>query len=216
VYNTAEFVLSSDPQVHLAERLHESAGLLPIQAGQPDPRFVVDNRTISLIEPTTGLAAEFQDMVEEFRLAGETSYQHYRDQIRADFPAYVGWIESLRTANPARPDLAPESMFWLVRDGHMVLGGSRLRYGLTARTAQIGGHIGYDIRPGARGQGYGTHLLALTLDRARAAGLGHVLLTCDSANIASARIIEKNGGLLENRMIDPDSGQEVSRYWIAL
>ena len=176
----------------------------------------MDNSIISLIEPRTGLAAEFQAMVEEFRLAGETSYQLDRDQIRADFPAYVRLIESLRAGNPARPDVAPQSMFWLVRDGQTVLGGSRLRYGLTARTAQIGGHIGYDIRPGARRQGYGTRLLALTLDRARGAGLARVLITCDTANSASARIIEKNGGLLENRIIDPASGEEVSRYWIAL
>jgi predicted acetyltransferase len=176
----------------------------------------MDDSTITLIEPTTGFAAEFQAMVEEFRLAGETSYQHYRDQIRADFPAYVRWIASLRTANPARPDLAPESMFWLIRDGHTILGGSRLRYELTARTAQIGGQIGYDIRPGARRQGYGTRLLALTLDRARGAGLTRVLITCDTANRASARIIEKNGGLLENRISDPDSGAEISRYLITL
>ena len=176
----------------------------------------MDADPVVLIVPTTSLAAEFQAMVEEFRRAGEASYQHYRDQIRVDFPAYVRWIESLRAGNPARPDLAPESMFWLVRDGHTVLGGSRLRYGLTPRTAQIGGHIGYDIRPSARRQGYGTRLLALTLDRARGAGLARVLITCDTANSASVRIIEKNGGLLENRIIDPDSGEAVSRYWIAL
>jgi predicted acetyltransferase len=176
----------------------------------------MDADSVTLIEPTTRLAAEFQAMVEEFRLAGEESYQHYRDQIRTDFPAYVRWIESLRAGNPARPDRVPESIFWLVRNGHTVLGGSRLRYELTARTAQIGGHIGYDIRPSARRQGYGTRLLALTLERARGAGLTHILLTCDTANIASARTIEKNGGRLENRISAPDTGEEVSRYWIAL
>ena len=124
--------------------------------------------------------------------------------------------KSLRAANPARPDLVPESIFWLVRDGQTVLGSSRLRYGLTARTAQIGGHIGYDIRPSARRQGHGTRLLALRLDRARSAGLYSRLLTCDTVNSASARIIEQNGGLLKNHIIDPDSGEEVSRYWIAL
>jgi predicted acetyltransferase len=68
----------------------------------------------------------------------------------------------------------------------------------------------------ARRQGYGTRLLALTLERARGAGLTHILLTCDTANIASARTIEKNGGRLENRISAPDTGEEVSRYWIAL
>ena len=176
----------------------------------------MDADSVILIEPTPDLAAEFQAMVEEFRFAGETSYQRYRDQIRTDFPAYVRWTESLRVPDPARPDFVPGSIFWLIRDGHTVLGSSRLRYGLTARTTQVGGHIGYDIRPSARRQGYGTRLLALTLGRARAVGLARVLITCDTANIGSARIIEKNGGVLENRISDPDSGEEVSRYWIAL
>ncbi|HET7081649.1 MAG TPA: GNAT family N-acetyltransferase [Chloroflexia bacterium] len=176
----------------------------------------MDADPVTLIEPTPALAAAFQAMVEEFRQAGEASYQRYRDLIRDDFPGYVRWTESLREANPARPDRVPESIFWLVRAGHTVLGSSRLRYGLTAQTAQTGGHIGYDIRPGARRQGYGTRLLALTLDRARAAGFDRVLITCDTANLGSARVIEKNGGVLENRLIDPASGEEVSRYWITL
>jgi predicted acetyltransferase len=176
----------------------------------------MDADAMTLIEPTVALAAAFRAMVEEFRQAGEASYQRYRDQIRADFPAYVRWAQSLRAADPARPDRVPESIFWLVRGGHTILGGSRLRYGLTSLTAQIGGHIGYDIRPGARRRGYGTRLLALTLDRARAAGFARVLITCDTANRGSARVIEKNGGVLENRVIDPATGEEVSRYWITL
>jgi predicted acetyltransferase len=79
-----------------------------------------------------------------------------------------------------------------------------------------GGHVGYAIRPSERLKGYGTRLLALTLDKAREMGLGRVLVTCDTDNFASVRVIEKNGGVLENQVISNRSGKMISRYWIAL
>lgn len=46
--------------------------------------------------------------------------------------------------------------------------------------------------------------------RARALGLGRVLLICDIDNIASARIIEQNGGILASQGHSPASGRAVS------
>jgi len=59
-------------------------------------------------------------------------------------------------------------------------------------------------------------LLKLMLGRAGEFGLDRVLVTCDSDNIGSARIIEKNGGVLENDVVSDNSGKLVSRYWIKL
>jgi predicted acetyltransferase len=79
-----------------------------------------------------------------------------------------------------------------------------------------GGHIGYAIRPSLRKMGYGTLILTLTLEKARALGLRGVLVTCDTENLGSARIIEKNGGVLESVAISPDSNKKISRYWIEI
>ena len=54
-----------------------------------------------------------------------------------------------------------------------------------------GGHIGYVIRPSERRKGYGTLILGLALVQAHACGLDRVRFTCNTENIASARIIEK-------------------------
>jgi predicted acetyltransferase len=43
-----------------------------------------------------------------------------------------------------------------------------------------------------------------------------VLLTCDDRNLASARIIEANGGRLENVVADPAGRGALRRYWISL
>jgi predicted acetyltransferase len=43
-----------------------------------------------------------------------------------------------------------------------------------------------------------------------------VLVTCLAANVASARIIEANGGVLENVIAAPSGTGPLRRYWIAL
>jgi predicted acetyltransferase len=96
------------------------------------------------------------------------------------------------------------------------VGASRLRHALTPALEDIGGHIGYDIRPTERRKGYGTRLLALMLHKAKALGLARVFLTCDTENVASAKIIEKNGGVLASQSVSPRAGVLVSRYWIEL
>ncbi len=59
------------------------------------------------------------------------------------------------------------------------------------------GHIGYGVRPSARGRGVATWALGRMLDEARTIGLERVLIVCDPDNIASATVIEHNGGALD-------------------
>ena len=75
-----------------------------------------------------------------------------------------------------------------------------------------GGHIGDGIRPSLRGQGLGTRMIALALEECDRLGIRRVLMCCDKANAASARTIIKNGGVLENEIID--GGEVIQRYWI--
>ena len=76
------------------------------------------------------------------------------------------------------------------------------------------GHIGYDIRPSKRKQGYGSKILELALPKAKELDIERVLLTCDETNTGSRRIIEKNGGVLENQVKNPETGVDKLRFWI--
>ncbi|HWO44907.1 MAG TPA: GNAT family N-acetyltransferase [Methylomirabilota bacterium] len=76
-----------------------------------------------------------------------------------------------------------------------------------------GGHIGYDVRPSERRRGYGTRLLQMTLPEARRIGLTRVLITADDSNVASWRIIERNGGQCEPGLLMTESGA-LRRYWL--
>lgn len=107
----------------------------------------------------------------------------------------------------------PASTFWLVKS-QVFIGHLHIRHELTDFLLRIGGHIGYAIRPSMWRKGYGTHILTLGLIRARKMGLNKVLVTCDETNIASKKIIESHGGVLEGKTV----GVEIPklRYWIDL
>jgi predicted acetyltransferase len=57
-----------------------------------------------------------------------------------------------------------------------------------------------------------TWALGRRLDEARAIGLDRVLLVCEAGNVASARTIERAGGVLDDER--PTDLGAVRRYWI--
>lgn len=59
---------------------------------------------------------------------------------------------------------APESVFWLIDDEEFI-GRASIRHELTPHLREIGGHIGYEIRPSKRRQGYGTMIFVSCLKR---------------------------------------------------
>ncbi|MFC8043671.1 GNAT family N-acetyltransferase [Nocardia sp. NPDC057353] len=101
---------------------------------------------------------------------------------------------------------------WIVEDGQL-LGAIALRHGTDGAVLRAG-HIGYGVRPSARGRGVASWALARMLTVARERGMGRVLLVCADGNAASARTIERAGGVLES-VRDTELGP-ARRYWIAL
>jgi len=111
-------------------------------------------------------------------------------------------------------DKVPQLTFWFFTEEGFMCGTSRLRLRLNDFLERCGGHIGYDVCPSCRRMGYGTEILAFMLRRAAENGLSRVLLTCEDRNVASARIMEKNGGLLSDRIEVGDMKTLTRRYWI--
>jgi len=76
------------------------------------------------------------------------------------------------------------------------------------------GHIGYGVVPWKQGRGYATQALAAILPDAKARGLPYVEITTDVTNVASQKVIEKNGGVLVERFHKPAGfgGAEGLRY----
>lgn len=77
-----------------------------------------------------------------------------------------------------------------------------------------GGHIGFSVRPSERRRGYAKEMLRQLLSVCRARGMGSVLVTCGSENIASERTITANGGVFDSEItVD---GRKIKRFWIKL
>ena len=87
-----------------------------------------------------------------------------------------------------------------------------IRHHLNDYLLNFGGHIGYSVRKSERQKGYATEILALALKECKEMGMKEILLTCDKDNIASAKTIISNGGILENEVEDGDTITQ--RYWI--
>ncbi|MFI6824072.1 GNAT family N-acetyltransferase [Micromonospora sp. NPDC050187] len=140
-----------------------------------------------------------------------------RPDDEVDSPAgFAAWVARLTEAAGRATSLSADRALceyrWIV-DGDRVLGGIALRHGLN-EIVQQRGHIGYGIRPAARRQGLATWALGRMLDEARRLGLGGVLIICAVDNLASARTIERCGGVLED-IRETDLGT-ARRYWIML
>lgn len=105
----------------------------------------------------------------------------------------------------------PCTFFWIVddQDPQTYLGSLSIRHRLTPFLLEVGGHIGYSVRPSARRRGVATAALRLGLPACASRGIDPVLVTCDDDNLGSAAVIEANGGVLE----DVRAGKR--RYWIA-
>lgn len=125
---------------------------------------------------------------------------------------FADYVDALR--NEADPDgIWPQGYVqattWWYVDGEEYLGRIQLRHTLTERLRAHGGHIGYDVRPTARRRGYATTMLRDVLPLALAAGVEPAaLVSCDSDNVASRKVIEANGGVLE------DEVGGLRRYWV--
>jgi predicted acetyltransferase len=148
-------------------------------------------------------------MAADFAAHGETRYV----PASRDFEGFLRQIVSEEQERALPPGRVPVSQFWLVSDGR-VLGCSRLRHRLAPELMHEGGHVGYDIRPSARGRGFGTTLLSLTKERAAAMGITRLRITCDVDNKASIRVIEKNAGILDAVVPSRMRDKMICQYWV--
>ncbi|MGJ3237345.1 MAG: GNAT family N-acetyltransferase [Anaerolineae bacterium] len=130
--------------------------------------------------------------------------------LRAHFDEYVETL--LKNETEPMAGYVPQTTYWLIVD-EQYAGTIDIRHKLTPALERFGGHIGYRIRPSMRQKGYGTLQLRLCLPKVWALGIDRALITCDDDNIGSRRIIEANGGVLQDK-IDNGRGSLTRRYWI--
>ena len=164
---------------------------------------------VELRKPRIGDKIAILEMLADFEATGGR-----RDGFfgRADF-VYEDWLKAIQLAEVGLG--LPEGFVPYIQlvtftaDGQAV-GFLNLRLQLNDYLLQEGGHIGYSIRPSARGKGLAKEQLRQGLQVAKSKNIKCALVTCDCDNAASRAVILANGGALE----DIRAGKE--RYWIDL
>ena len=163
-----------------------------------------------LAPPSARYKQSFIAAVHEY-IAEDDAPNWRPDILRQRFDEYLATILEAETDPLA--GMVPATTYWLVAPGGGYIGDLSLRHHLNSGLRRYGGHIGYRIRPSCRGRGYGRLICKLGIDKARTRGIGDILITCDDDNIASIKIIEANGGQLQDRL-DNGRGVLTRRYWI--
>ena len=167
-----------------------------------------------LMKPTAELQQSHASFIAEFRDNGEELVPWVLDEVTDNFEEYVFWLASASQGVNLAKGHVSHSTFWLADGDNEIVGVANIRHELTDALMKFGGHIGYGVRPSARRRGYATEILRLCLVEARLIGIGDVRVTCDQANIASAKTIVKNGGVLDEEGYMAKHGHVVQRYWI--
>ena len=132
--------------------------------------------------------------------------------------SYEEWLEVVN--NNLSPETCgegrvPATQYLAYRKAdNKLVGMIQIRHELNDYLLKFGGHIGDSVRPSEQGKGYATEQICLALEKCKKLNIYKVLITCKKTNIASAKTIMKNNGVLENE-VDND-GETMQRYWIDL
>jgi predicted acetyltransferase len=171
-----------------------------------------------LIPPDVRVRESFLAAMAEFRAEGRggaddptmIGIEHQAWATRWGSPeGFAAYVAAVRAAEhtPPRPGWVTCTTLWWV-DGSTYLGRLAIRHALTPALRDLGGHIGYDVRPSARRRGHATAMLRAALPVAARLGVDPALLTCEPGNIASRRVIERNGG------VPADPSPDRLRFWV--
>lgn len=176
-----------------------------------------DCMQVKLIKLTKEYYKHLSEMIEEWKTDQEINHTNRSPWaiFRNDYHDFDYYLDNLEIKHPT-DGLVPDSVFFLLDiERNILLGAVNIRHYLNDYLLKYGGHIGDGIRPSERRKGYATEMIRLSLMECKKMGIDKVLLTCDKSNIASAKSIIKNGGILENEIAD-DNGMILQRYWIQL
>ena len=158
-------------------------------------------------EDENEILAMYKEYLEAEPINGIDTFEGIRDFEHFETMNYDEWLQDLEF-NKIKSNLpdnySSHTLYLAVNDEKEIVGAIGLRWDEVEVLMTYGGLIGYSIRPSQRGKGYASDMLKEGLD------------TCKDFNIASKKVIEKNGGKLLSQIINPRDNYNYLRYEIIL
>ncbi|MPQ32223.1 GNAT family N-acetyltransferase [Clostridium estertheticum] len=165
-----------------------------------------------LIEPKLEMEKEYNNYIVEWEKSGEEITPYASRKSMVNYEDLINCWKNQKTNKAYEDGFVPSTLYFLIDENMKIYGALHIRHELNDFLLNYGGHIGYGIRPSERKKGYATKMLSLSLSLVKQLGIKKALVTCDKINIASAKTILNNGGVLENEVIE--EGEVTQRYWI--
>ncbi|ASN03559.1 GNAT family N-acetyltransferase [Virgibacillus necropolis] len=162
-----------------------------------------------LVRPSIEWEKEHQDYAAEWGSSRMVPSSYSLD----GHESYKDYLNALATREKGNDHWLPSSNYFLVNDQDRVLAMVDIRHDLNDFLFNVGGHIGYSVRPSERRKGYATLILAEALKKCKKLKIDRVLVTCDEDNIGSANTILNNGGI-EDKSFPEEDGNVKRRFWI--
>ena len=171
---------------------------------------------LKLIKPTLEYREQVLETVQEFSdndsdLYGVSWLKRYLE----DYEWRLDSLKKRENKETVDEGHVPWKQFLLVRESDdRLIWFISIRLELNDALLEHWWHVWYSIRPSERKKNFATAQLFSVLPIYEDIWVDEILLTCNKANIWSAKTIQKCWWILENEIIDPSDGELIQRYWI--
>lgn len=166
--------------------------------------------SLKLVRLTDEYKDHLFDMMDEWTASGEKIFP--TSLTVNDYHNFNDYMTHLCRDKEINGIVPETTYFCLDTERDLFVGAVTVRHYLTEQLLESGGLIGDGIRPSERRKGFGSAMIGLALLEAKKLGLDRIVMFCDKTNIASAKSIMNNGGVLENEV--EINGVIKQRYWI--
>lgn len=151
------------------------------------------------------------DFLAAFKAAGEDRIPGYFPSLDDDHATVLAKLDAWEHGRDLPQGWVPCTTRFLEEEG-VLLGVVNVRHTLSDRLRIRGGHVGYSVVPGARSRGHARALLRWASDACAKQGVRVALITTDSDNIASQRVIRACGGRVDRTLTHPVDGRVVVHF----